>query len=71
MSSVHLALTPLDVVKTNLQTNPGKYTNPLKTLEIVLEENGVSGLFAGWVPTFVGFFILGGVSYVLVEFFRR
>lgn len=70
-SSVHLILTPLDVVKTNIQTNPEKYANPFTTLSLLLEENGVSGLFAGWVPTFIGFFINGGLSYALTEFFRR
>lgn len=70
-SSVHLVLTPLDVVKTNIQTDPKKYTNPFTTFGLLLEESGISGFFAGWVPTFVGFFINGGFSYALTEFFRR
>lgn len=70
-SSVHLVLTPLDVVKTNIQTNPEKYSNPIKTFNILLDEKGVSGFLAGWVPTFIGFFINGGVSYACTEFFRR
>jgi len=70
-SSVHLILTPIDVVKTNMQTKPEKYTGPVKAFQIVLEEKGLTGFFAGWVPTFVGFFINGGVAYTAIEFFRR
>jgi hypothetical protein len=70
-SSVHLVLTPIDVVKTNMQTKPEKYPNPLEALRTILKENGVTGFFNGWVPTFVGFFITGGISYTAIEFFRR
>lgn len=70
-SSVHLLLTPIDVVKTNIQTNPKKYIDPVTTFRLVLEERGVLGFFAGWVPTFFGFFISGGISYLAFEIFRR
>lgn len=70
-SSIHLALTPIDVVKTNIQADPKKYTGPLKAFNVVLEEEGASGFFAGWIPTFIGFFIQGGVSFTAIEFFRR
>ena len=70
-SMVHLVLTPLDVVKTNLQTNPKKYPDPVSAFNTLLEENGVYGLYAGWVPTFLGFFVYGGISYAATEFFRR
>jgi solute carrier family 25 phosphate transporter 3 len=66
-----LALTPLDVVKTNIQTNPKKYTNPITTLNLLLEENGIKALFAGWAPTFFGYALVGGLSYSLTDFFRR
>ncbi len=70
-SSVHLILTPLDVIKTNIQTDPDKYTNPVTAFNLLLEESGLSGFFAGWVPTFFGFFVNGGLSYAMTEFFRR
>lgn len=70
-SSVHLVLTPLDVVKTNIQTDPEKYRNPIVAFNVLLEESGIPGFFAGWVPTFVGFFVNGGLSYAMTEFFRR
>jgi hypothetical protein len=34
-----------------------------------MKENGIPAFFAGWVPTFVGFFIVGGLSYALTEVF--
>ncbi len=70
-SSVHLILTPIDVVKTNIQTDSEKYPGPISAFKTVLEETGPTGFFAGWIPTFVGFFIQGGVAYTAIEFFRR
>lgn len=70
-STVHLLLTPIDVVKTNLQTDPKKYTDPLVTFQLILKDRGPIGFFAGWVPTFFGFFVSGGVSYLSFEIFRR
>lgn len=70
-SSVHLVLTPIDVIKTNMQTKPEKYPGPFEALRIISRENGVTGFFTGWIPTFVGFFITGGISYTAIEFFRR
>ena len=70
-SSVHLVVTPLDVVKTNLQTNPEKYPNPVAAFNTLITERGLTGFFSGWVPTFIGFFIYGGVSFASTEFFRR
>lgn len=70
-STVHLILTPIDVVKTNVQRDFKKYPDPFTAFRIVLEEEGATGFFAGWIPTFIGFFIQGGVSYTAIEFFRR
>jgi len=67
---VHLFLTPIDVVKTKLQTAPDVYTGPIMTFNAVAKE-GLGAFFAGWVPTFIGFFTWGGVSYTATEFFRR
>ena len=70
-SSVHLLLTPLDVVKTKIQTKPEKYTDPLTAFQLLSDETGLVGFFAGWIPTFIGFFIHGGVVYTVIEIFRR
>lgn len=70
-SGVHLALTPIDVVKTKVQTDPVKYTGVGQTFQKVLKDGGPGAFFTGWAPTFLGFFIWGGLSYALTEFLRR
>lgn len=64
-------MTPLDVVKTKVQTNPETYPGIIRSFRRVLQDEGVSTLFTGWAPTFVGFFLWGGVSYALTEYLRR
>ena len=70
-SAVHLALTPIDVVKTKVQTNPAKYPGVFSSFEKVLKEEGIGTFFTGWAPTFAGFFIWGGFSYTTTELIRR
>lgn len=70
-SCVHLVLTPIDVVKTKVQTMPELYPDAGSALNKLVDECGLSGFFVGWVPTFVGFFFWGGFSYSLTEFLRR
>jgi solute carrier family 25 (mitochondrial phosphate transporter), member 3 len=70
-SSVHLALTPIDVVKTKLQTKPEKYDGIVDSFQKVWKEEGPSSFFTGWVPTALGHFFLGGCIYTLAELFRR
>lgn len=70
-SSVHLALTPLDVMKTKVQTDPQKHTDFVTSFKILSKEGGFSSFFVGWVPTFLGFFVNGGIAYSVTEFFRR
>lgn len=70
-SGVHLALTPIDVVKTKVQTDPMKYPGVGRTFQKVFKEGGSGAFFTGWAPTFLGFFVWGGLSYALTEFLRR
>eukprot|EP00550_Attheya_septentrionalis_P008430 CAMPEP_0198284374 /NCGR_PEP_ID=MMETSP1449-20131203/3852_1 /TAXON_ID=420275 /ORGANISM="Attheya septentrionalis, Strain CCMP2084" /LENGTH=1014 /DNA_ID=CAMNT_0043981409 /DNA_START=214 /DNA_END=3258 /DNA_ORIENTATION=- len=70
-SGVHLALTPIDVVKTKIQTNPVKYTGVIPAFNTIFAEGGMNAFFTGWAPTFLGFFVWGGLSYPLTEFLRR
>ncbi|KAL3909604.1 MAG: hypothetical protein SGILL_008023 [Bacillariaceae sp.] len=70
-SGVHLLMTPLDVVKTKIQTDPENYPGPIEAFQKLVKDQGVTGFFSGWQPTFVGFFIWGGFSYSLTEFIRR
>ena len=69
-SSVHLAVTPLDVVKTKLQTEPDNYPNPVVAFKKIAN-NGLSRFFIGWDVTFIGFFVWGGIGYTLTEYLRR
>lgn len=71
-SIAHLVLTPLDVVKTKIQTKPTVYNSGIvASFTKVLDEEGVSAFFNGWEPTFIGFFLTGGVGFFLTEYFRR
>jgi solute carrier family 25 (mitochondrial phosphate transporter), member 3 len=70
-SGVHLAVTPIDVVKTKVQADPVKYPGIIKSFRRVLDEEGLEGLTQGWLPTFIGFFTWGGLSYALTEYLRR
>jgi len=70
-SGVHLMVTPLDVIKTKIQTDPENYPGPIASFQKIIEERGPGGFFNGWIPTFVGFFLWGGFSYSLTEFIRR
>jgi hypothetical protein len=71
-SVAHLILTPIDVVKTKVQTRPEIYNEGIvRTFKKVLREEGASTFFDGWEPTFVGFFFTGGIAFFLTEFFRR
>jgi hypothetical protein len=70
-SGVHLALTPLDVVKTKVQTNPVKYPSIGASFKKIFKEEGVSAFYTGWVPTVLGNFLGGGALYTLTEVTRR
>jgi solute carrier family 25 phosphate transporter 3 len=59
----HGALTPVDVVKTNIQLNPAKFNKGLiGGFGQVYAEEGFSGLLTGLGPTVVGYFIQGVTS---------
>jgi solute carrier family 25 phosphate transporter 3 len=71
-SVAHLVLTPIDVVKTKVQTKPDVYSGGIvNTFKKVLDEEGSKSFFTGWEPTFLGFFLTGGVSFFFTEYFRR
>jgi len=71
LSGVCLTLTPLDVVKTKIQTNPAKYTTLLPSFREIYQNEGMSTFYTGWSPTLLGNFISGGVQYASVEYLRR
>jgi len=70
-SGVHLATTPLDVVKTKVQIYPDRYPKVLPSFQSVWKEEGPSAFFTGWLPTISGHFVAGGVLYATTEVIRR
>ena len=71
-SAAHIILTPIDVVKTKVQTKPEIYNQGITgTFMKVLKEEGPATLFDGWEPTFLGYFVAGGAAFFLTEYFRR
>lgn len=70
-SGVHLVLTPLDVVKTKVQTNPDKYPTIAPSFTKIWKEDGPGAFFTGWLPTLSGNFVSGAVLYAMTELIRR
>ncbi len=69
--STHMAVTPLDVVKCNMQIDPTKYKGIGNSFGIVAREQGFSGLVRGWVPTLIGYGIQGSLKFGLYEYFKK
>jgi solute carrier family 25 phosphate transporter 3 len=63
----HTAVTPLDVVKCNMQTNPAKYPSIGTGFSVVLKEQGAAGLMRGWLPTLLGYSAQGAFKFGLVR----
>lgn len=66
----HLAITPLDVAKCNMQVNPLKYRGLLGTMRTIAAEEGVLGLMKGWAPTAIGYSAQGFFKFGLYEVFK-
>ncbi|XP_012567592.1 mitochondrial phosphate carrier protein 3, mitochondrial-like [Cicer arietinum] len=67
----HMLVTPLDVVKCNMQIDPVKYKNISSGFRVTLKEQGVRGLYKGWAPTFLGYSAQGAFKYGLYEVFKK
>lgn len=67
----HTAVTPLDVVKCNMQIDPVKYKSTFTGVNIVIKEQGIKGLFKGWAPTMLGYSAQGAFKYGFYEFFKK
>jgi len=66
----HTAVTPLDVVKCNMQVNPQKYKGLISGLRMVAAEEGSAMLIKGWLPTFIGYSAQGTFKFGLNEVFK-
>ena len=67
----HTSVTPLDVVKCNMQIDSRKYSSIGRGFKITLAEGGIGNLFRGWLPTFLGYSIQGAGKYGLYEYFKQ
>jgi len=67
----HTAVTPLDVVKCNMQVDPVKFKSIGSSFGLVVKEAGFGGLFKGWAPTAVGYSAQGAFKFGFYEFFKK
>ncbi|KAK6148012.1 hypothetical protein DH2020_018924 [Rehmannia glutinosa] len=67
----HMSVTPLDLVKCNMQIDPAKYKSITSGFGILLKEQGVKGFFRGWVPTLLGYSAQGACKFGFYEFFKK
>jgi len=66
----HLAVTPLDVAKCNMQVDPTKYKGLMGAISTISKEEGTGALFKGWLPTLIGYSAQGCFKFGLYEFFK-
>ena len=66
-ATAHTALTPLDVVKTRLQSDPPEFSGPLEAFRGVVEQDGATGLLRGADTTALGYALSGALSFGLEE----
>ncbi|KAI3980665.1 hypothetical protein MKX01_025230 [Papaver californicum] len=69
--TTHLAITPLDVLKVNMQVNPTKYRSISSGLNTLWREQGQSSLWRGSTSKFFGYGLQGGCRFGLYEYFKK
>jgi len=75
----HTLVTPLDLVKCNVQTNPSEFPNTSTGFSKILSGgavkfgygSGVTGLFKGWGPTAWGYSLQGLCKFGFYEYFKH
>eukprot|EP00271_Cylindrocystis_brebissonii_P007180 TRINITY_DN2040_c0_g1_i1.p1 TRINITY_DN2040_c0_g1~~TRINITY_DN2040_c0_g1_i1.p1 ORF type:complete len:370 (+),score=48.11 TRINITY_DN2040_c0_g1_i1:208-1317(+) len=67
----HMAVTPLDLVKCNMQIDPVKYKTIGSGFGILYKEQGIPGFFKGWFPTLLGYSAQGACKFGFYEFFKK
>lgn len=70
-SSAHLALVPLDVIKTQIQLRIGSTAGFGEVARDIIRVQGYRGLFLGLSPTVVGFSLQGGAKFALFDGLKR
>lgn len=67
----HLLITPLDVLKVNMQVNPTKYQSIFGGLHLLWTEHGFSGLWKGWSGKLYGYGVQGACKFGFYEYFKK
>lgn len=68
--TTHLALTPLDVTKCNMQVDPKKYQSISSSIRTIINEEGRRAIWKGWEPTVLGYSPQGALKFGLYEVFK-
>lgn len=66
----HTVITPLDVVKCNMQVNPGKFKTLPGGIKTIAAEEGMGALMKGWAPTAIGYSMQGFCKFGFYEIFK-
>lgn len=66
----HAACTPIDVVKTRIQTMPGKYSGMMDGFRKIVSDEGTPTLLKGLGATAGGYFMHGAFKYSFYEVFK-
>nr|PVC49548.1 mitochondrial phosphate carrier protein [Theileria orientalis] len=66
----HTLVTPLDVTKCKMQTNPQVYKSLISGLGVIMKQEGLPGIVKGWKPTLLGYSMQGLGKFGLYEFFK-
>nr|XP_024392150.1 mitochondrial phosphate carrier protein 1, mitochondrial-like isoform X2 [Physcomitrium patens]XP_024392151.1 mitochondrial phosphate carrier protein 1, mitochondrial-like isoform X2 [Physcomitrium patens]XP_024392152.1 mitochondrial phosphate carrier protein 1, mitochondrial-like isoform X2 [Physcomitrium patens]PNR42352.1 hypothetical protein PHYPA_017181 [Physcomitrium patens] len=69
--SVHLLVTPFDMLKVNMQANPRKYKSIVKSFGIIYSEQGLKGIWKGWGSKLCGYSAQGAFKFGLYEYFKK
>ncbi|OJA09606.1 hypothetical protein AZE42_01409 [Rhizopogon vesiculosus] len=68
----HVAMTPLDVVKTRIQIDPAyRKLNMLTGTRHVIATEGPKALLTGFGPTAVGYLVQGGAKFAGYEYWKK
>ncbi|GLJ39195.1 hypothetical protein SUGI_0799060 [Cryptomeria japonica] len=69
--ATHLLITPLDMLKVNMQVDPAKYRNIWSGFGVIVREQGPAGLWKGWAGKLFGYGVQGGCRFGLYEYFKK
>lgn len=66
----HAFCTPIDVIKTRMQTNPSEFSGIVNAFRKIISEEGMHTLLKGFGATASGYFLHGAFKYSFYEVFK-